>query len=227
MLSKTGTEKGSAAGDPTEKKLSRSLLRQYKAADAIAYHGYSVQNNPALAEADHLKGIARSANPDFRIEGEIFDCYTPDPPFVIQANVQQEQFSLSDDISGDPYNDTWITDSVAATITSETNARILDGIRTHVGQKIHARQAFSFVVNITDVARRVSSRDVVEMFRVRGLERLEHLFIVAPKSGMPPARARAGVETITGRVSTFEQSTPYHYDLYEPHQLTVTYASHL
>lgn len=226
MLPKTGTDKGSAAGDPTEKKLSRSLYRQYKAADAIAYHGYNVQNNPALTPTDHAKGISRSANPDFRIEGEIFDCYTPDPPFIIRANVQQEQFNLSDDISSDAYNDMWITDAVAATIGNETKARVLDGIRTHVGQKIHARQAFSFVVNITDVARRVSAAEVIEMFRIRGLERLEHLFIVQPRPGMPPARARAGLETISGKVGTYEQSTPYHYDLYEPHQLTVSYAHH-
>lgn len=227
MLPKTGTERGSAVGDPTETKLSRALLRQYKAADAIAFQGYSIQNNPVLAEADYLKGISRSANPDFRIEGEIFDCYTPDPPFVIRANVEQEQFSLSSDISSDPYNDDWMTDSVLTTITDETKARVLDGIRTHVGQKIHARQAFSFVVNITDVARRVSSADVIEMFRMRGLPRLEHLFIVQPLPSMPPARARAGLETITGRVGSHDHSTRYHFDLYEPHQLSVTYASHV
>ncbi len=227
MLPRTGSERGAPNGEPAEKKLGRSLLRQYKAAEAIAYQGYSVENNPALDEQDFLKGIARTANPDFRIEGIVFDCYTPDPAFIIQANAQQEQFNLSDDISGDAYNDEWITDSVEATINRNTKAGVLDGIRTSIGQKIHERQAFSFVINVTDIARRASADDVIEMFRMRGMPRLEHLFIVQPMPNMPPARARAGMETITGRVGTYRQSTPYQYDLYEPQQLMVKYVSHV
>ena len=225
MLPKTGTERGSATGEPTERKLDRALLRQYKAADAIAYHSYSVQNNPTLTEQDYLSGISRRANPDYRIEGIVFDCYTPDPPIIIHANAEREQFNLSDDMSGDPYNDDWMTDSVVARIAGNTKDRLLDGIRNGVGKKIHERQAFSFVINATDVAGRLTAAELIDMFRMRGLEGLQHLMVVAPRSNMPPARARAGVETIKGEVGSHGYSRPYHYDLYEPHQLTVDYAS--
>ena len=47
----------------------RSLIRENEAAETIARNGYNIEQNPIV------EGTTR--NPDYRIEGKIFDCYSP------------------------------------------------------------------------------------------------------------------------------------------------------
>ncbi|MED4953412.1 hypothetical protein NYE69_01445 [Paenibacillus sp. FSL R5-0527] len=47
----------------------RSLARENQAAEILAKHGYDIEQNPKI------EGITR--NPDYRLEGELFDCYSP------------------------------------------------------------------------------------------------------------------------------------------------------
>ena len=47
----------------------RSLIRENEAAETIAKNGYNIEQNPVI------DGTTR--NPDYLIEGEIFDCYSP------------------------------------------------------------------------------------------------------------------------------------------------------
>ena len=46
----------------------RSLTRENEATETLAKNGYQVEQNPQ---------VAGSRNPDYKIEGEIFDCYSP------------------------------------------------------------------------------------------------------------------------------------------------------
>ena len=46
-----------------------SLMRENEAAETIAKNGYNIEQNPVI------EGTTR--NPDYIIEGEIFDCYSP------------------------------------------------------------------------------------------------------------------------------------------------------
>jgi uncharacterized protein YukE len=52
------------------KKIHRALRRENDSADVLAQHGYDVEQNPPT----NMHG----KNPDYRIEGEYFDCYAPD-----------------------------------------------------------------------------------------------------------------------------------------------------
>lgn len=47
----------------------RSLIKENEAAETLARNGYNIEQNPIV------EGTTR--NPDYRIEGEIFDCYSP------------------------------------------------------------------------------------------------------------------------------------------------------
>lgn len=47
----------------------RSLTRENEAAETLAKNGYDVEQNPKV------EGTTR--NPDYIIEGEVFDCYSP------------------------------------------------------------------------------------------------------------------------------------------------------
>lgn len=47
----------------------RSLMRENEAAETLARNGYDIEQNPVV------EGTTR--NPDYIIEGEIFDCYSP------------------------------------------------------------------------------------------------------------------------------------------------------
>ena len=47
----------------------RSLARENDAAEVLAKNGYRIEQNPKVKDT--------TRNPDYRIEGEIFDCYAP------------------------------------------------------------------------------------------------------------------------------------------------------
>lgn len=47
----------------------RSLLRENEAAETLAKNGYDIEQNPVVKKT--------AKNPDYIIEGEIFDCYSP------------------------------------------------------------------------------------------------------------------------------------------------------
>jgi hypothetical protein len=52
------------------KKSARPLRRENESADTLAENGYDVEQNPPTR--------ANGKNPDYRIEGEYFDCYAPE-----------------------------------------------------------------------------------------------------------------------------------------------------
>ena len=55
--------------DKMDDATKRSLMRENEAAETIAKNGYNIEQNPVV------EGTTR--NPDYIIEGEIFDCYSP------------------------------------------------------------------------------------------------------------------------------------------------------
>ena len=55
--------------DKMDEATKRSLMRENEAAETIAKNGYNIEQNPVI------EGTTR--NPDYIIEGEIFDCYSP------------------------------------------------------------------------------------------------------------------------------------------------------
>ncbi|MEV7230301.1 hypothetical protein AB0M79_25275 [Polymorphospora sp. NPDC051019] len=62
----------------------RSLQLENECADTLAHKGYQVHQNPTrpeIAEARHNTGDTGSPDkdPDYLIEGHVFDCYSPKP----------------------------------------------------------------------------------------------------------------------------------------------------
>jgi len=57
-----------------DKATKQSLELENDAADQLARGGYNIEQNPRVRESD---GIDSNRDPDFRIEGKIFDCYAP------------------------------------------------------------------------------------------------------------------------------------------------------
>jgi len=76
----TGEAKGKPSGVPEgiepEASLEKQhdIRRQNEAADALAYHGYKVEHKSPVVPSDNLNP---ARDPDYRIEGEIFDGYAP------------------------------------------------------------------------------------------------------------------------------------------------------
>lgn len=46
-----------------------SLIRENEAADILAKNGYDIEQNPNIPNT--------TKNPDYKIEGKVFDCYSP------------------------------------------------------------------------------------------------------------------------------------------------------
>jgi hypothetical protein len=64
------------------------LRRENEAADALAQHGYDVEQNPPPKPNGKL--------PDYRIEGQYFDCYAPQ-----SANPEKIRNKFSEKLSED------------------------------------------------------------------------------------------------------------------------------
>ncbi|WP_052720695.1 hypothetical protein [Actinoplanes rectilineatus] len=77
-------------GDRTEahptKDTHRGLRRENESADVLVQHGYDVEQNPPTK--------ANGTNPDYRIEGEYFDCYAP-----TSGNADKIRNKLSEKVS--------------------------------------------------------------------------------------------------------------------------------
>lgn len=76
------------------------IIRQNEAADLFADKGYDVEMLPNKKGGNGY-GIKPSSNPDFKIEGEIFDCYTPKantPIKSISYNVKEKTLSQTKNI---------------------------------------------------------------------------------------------------------------------------------
>jgi Uncharacterized protein conserved in bacteria len=72
---------------PTRKK-DRPLRRENESADTLAKHGYDVEQNPPPKP--------NGKEPDYRIEGEYFDCFSPD-----SGNVDQIRKGISRKVGED------------------------------------------------------------------------------------------------------------------------------
>jgi filamentous hemagglutinin len=84
--------KGRLFGNRTEIKGSqenkRSLQRENESADRLVENGYNVEQNPLTKTTDNLR---EGAQPDYRINGEIFDNYAPSN----KADVEQIRHQIS------------------------------------------------------------------------------------------------------------------------------------
>ncbi len=62
-----------------EDELVRGLTRQNEAAETLAKNGYNVEQKPQLKNIDRMSNpwLKREKKPDFKVEGEIFDAYSP------------------------------------------------------------------------------------------------------------------------------------------------------
>jgi hypothetical protein len=71
-----------------EKLFARSIKRQNEAAEVMSKNGYHVEYQPKITEADRMSRFPwfkKERNPDFKIEGEIFDGYAPNKDTGIKS----------------------------------------------------------------------------------------------------------------------------------------------
>ncbi|MFJ8441701.1 CdiA C-terminal domain-containing protein [Kitasatospora griseola] len=68
----------------------RSKQRENETAQNFAKQGYKVEQNPDPSKFTAEDNITPGKKPDYRIEGEIFDCYSPssDNPWSIWSNAK-------------------------------------------------------------------------------------------------------------------------------------------
>ncbi|GAA5042311.1 hypothetical protein GCM10011506_44330 [Marivirga lumbricoides] len=69
-------------GEGLDDATKTSLIRENEAADILAKKGFDIEQNPSVSNT--IK------NPDYRIEGEIFDCYSPYNPNKSVRNIWTE-----------------------------------------------------------------------------------------------------------------------------------------
>jgi filamentous hemagglutinin len=84
--------KGSLSGTRTDikgnKDNKRSLQRENESADTLVEYGYNVEQNPLTKTDDNIR---KGKQPDYRVNGEIFDNYAPNN----KADVEQIRNEIS------------------------------------------------------------------------------------------------------------------------------------
>jgi len=92
MLKKNLIPKGQLSGTRTDikgnKDNKRSLQRENESADILVENGYHVEQNPLVTADDNIR---KGKQPDYRINGEIFDNYTPNN----KADIEQIRNEIS------------------------------------------------------------------------------------------------------------------------------------
>jgi hypothetical protein len=75
----TGEVGGSPTGPPTVVGNDLALVRENEAATRLAEGGFRVEQNPTVhANPDYVgTRVSQRGNPDYLIEGRVFDCYSP------------------------------------------------------------------------------------------------------------------------------------------------------
>jgi hypothetical protein len=84
-----GKPKGNYEAEIGDDATIRSIKRQNEAANAFADKGYDMEMLPYKKDGNGY-GLTDGSNPDYLINGEVFDCYAPDTSTVrnIWRNVQ-------------------------------------------------------------------------------------------------------------------------------------------
>jgi hypothetical protein len=173
-------------------------LRELEAAAALAHAGYSVSQNPTVTPQEIQRGIRPGVHPDYRIEGVLFDCYSPEPPLVMEEQSRLDIFHEYDvavgenDYDGRPWendpayphsNPTYKLQDV---IDERVRAGILDKVRDALNEKAADRQAFGFVVNLSEVTEWVGIEALGKSLGARSLSNFIHyVFAVAPFENAP------------------------------------------
>jgi len=84
--------KGRLSGTRTDikgnKDNKRSLQRENESADTLVEYGYNVEQNPLTKTDDNIR---KGKQPDYRVNGEIFDNYAPNN----KADVEQIRNEIS------------------------------------------------------------------------------------------------------------------------------------
>jgi RHS repeat-associated protein len=75
----TGEAGGKPTGPPTKVNGDIALQRENEAASKLAENGFRVEQNPKVTTNPDFAGtgIKQKGNPDYLIEGRVFDCYSP------------------------------------------------------------------------------------------------------------------------------------------------------
>jgi hypothetical protein len=199
----TGTEE-TPLGQGGDKQ--RSIRRQNEAAKAVAYAGYRVENSPTVKSSDNLADL--KDNPDYRIEGLIFDCYAPitllpDNPSIwyhslsaskqngVGAQMKQimSLFTLArmeqqENGEFDEFDDDISDTSVWDKYLKARMAYALSGIQTQVREKVTSGQTRNIVLNLVDSI--CEAANIKHLFDTNKITNLKYVIVLKPKSGAQP-----------------------------------------
>jgi hypothetical protein len=189
MLRATGKYGASATGASREKPDRRSIVRQHEAAGAIAHAGFSIELDPKVLTADISSGISQNASPDYRIEGILFDCYSPEPPLVAEEQARLEVFHEYQVGGESDYERDWEKEHVDRTrpgvrfehlIAQRVHADVADKIRSAIREKV-PRQCLGVVLNLSDVLSFIGAKDIWQVAFGRATRgELQYIIVIVP-----------------------------------------------
>lgn len=192
----TGTEE-TATGHGGDKN--RAIERQNEAARVLAWAGYRVENSPKIETDDQLD---KAKDPDYRIEGRIFDCYAPpdhyvDNPLIWKALEGQEKFKQQprmhrvveiyalarmeqrSDGTFDEYDDSIEGTSYHGAFLEAQKSHSLETVSNYIRQKVQEKQTRNVVVNLSDC--RLSALDVAGYLDTKQIDGLCHVLLLEAK----------------------------------------------
>lgn len=180
----------------------RAIRRQNEAARVLAWRGYKVQHQPKISAEDRL---SENKDPDYRMEGRIFDCYAPIDtlprnPLIFQAvngtagrgREMKQIISLytlarmeqTEAGSFDEFDDDVSNTSVAARYAEARMDYALAKVHAYARDKVKALQTRNIVLNLADSP---CPMELVKRYFVQNpIENLKHLVLLRPKGDALP-----------------------------------------
>lgn len=162
----------------------------------------------------------------------LFDCYSPEPALVQLEQARLDVFHTHyTPMSEDDFDSGWEELPVHASASSAYQYRnlideaigekVLERIRNEMIREVSQKQAFSLVINLTDVIDYVSSSQLRHTIAGRGVKGLQYAFAVFPTA--PPIRK----DTRRGRIGrgSFINYGGGHVTPYEPEYLYSEYSA--
>ncbi|GJD48578.1 hypothetical protein OPKNFCMD_1300 [Methylobacterium crusticola] len=193
----------------------QGIRRQNEAANALAFARFHVEHSPETTARDNLNSFK---DPDFRIEGRIFDCYSPvakyprnprieffanagDKPPVLSrrarellalytfARIEQREAGTFDE-----YDDSIADTRYHERFSEALKDFMLAKIHVEIREKVKSGQARNIVLNLADSI--CSPAEVRDFITQSPIEKLECLLTVMPKPGARPRETfRSGDES--------------------------------
>lgn len=136
----------------------RGLLREGLNSDFMKMKGYDVIDNPKVESTDEDEGIKPNKNPDHRINGKIYDSYSPKVTITddwderVENQITRNQLRYPEyEIPASGFSNMDFLSHHGENVTKSWMQILRESIKKHIWAKVKSGQARNILLNVSDI----------------------------------------------------------------------------